>query len=588
MTKYTRVTGKVFGASADPTGDNPEIGQFGSALATTYLGTNDISTIQSLPAWSNGFIGCVTPNTQFPPLPEMTGFGKVLSQQICYLLQQGIAEWDSGTIYYTGNWCSYNNELYFSIADGHSGVVPTDVTKWSKFIGSASRNLGEIVTSSLPLNDNTLHLADGSLLSASNYPEFVSYVANLYNSMPSTIQFSQATQNATLGNNDWRGIAYGNGKFVAVNGYGEYSVSLNGVNWTNPQYIDSPAPIGVASVIYAQGQFVVFTQSGIYTSSDTETWTAAGYFPVSGIKAAAFGNGVYTVLVEVSGLPTVYTAYTTTELSGNNWVSNTLEINAQSVRDIYDVIFSEGRFVAIAKVGSGNTKYAIFSNNGVNWTGEMINSLTLTTDYQSLVYDGVDYILIKSNGATAYSSDLINWSETGVVANLGNRSWIALGKDNEKIVALSSSGYLSNRDLPIFSVFTTEENWQATYTAYGECGKYVYNSTNNTVRIPLYNSYFRNTTNQAQLGGLTPASIPNIKGVFPASENVYKSGTPTPSYGAFELDTYNVVSGQSDNTHFDNDLWNFDASRVSNVYSDTATTVNTQSIKQLVYIVVAK
>lgn len=472
--------------------------------------------------------------------------------------------------------------FYCSKTANNTNNALTDSTKWQLARFGAARNFGEIVTSSLPLTDNTLHLADGSLLSASNYSEFVNYVASLYNSMPSIIQFSQATQNVTLGNNGWREIAYGNGKFVAVNGYGEYSVSLNGVNWTNPQYIDSPAPSGVASVIYAQGQFVVFTQAGnIYTSSDTETWTAVGYFSVSGIKAVAFGNGVYTVLVEVSGSPTVYTAYTTTELSSNNWVSTTLKINAQSVRDIYDVIFSEGRFVAIAKVGPEYTKYAIFSNNGVNWTGEMINSLTLITDYQSLVYDGVDYILINSNGATAYSSDLINWSETGVVANLGNHSWIALGKDNEKIVALSSSGYLSNRDLPIFSVFTTEENWQATYGTYGECGKYVYNSTNNTVRIPLYNSYFRNTINQTQLGSLTPASIPNIKGAF---NHETTSGTAT---GAFSIGS--SIAGENAAPGGDTDhLIEFNAGNYNSIYKDSAITVNTQSIKQLVYIVVAK
>ena len=183
MTKYSRITGKVFGSSADATGNDPEIGQFGSALAGTYNGTSDVATIQSLPAWQKGFISAVTPSTQFPPLPEMTGLCKVLSQQICYLLQQGVAEYDSGTTYYKGNWVSYNNELYFSIADGHTGVVPTDVSKWSKFTGGASRNLGEIVTSSLPLNDNTLHLANGALLTQTDYPEFYSYIANLYNSL---------------------------------------------------------------------------------------------------------------------------------------------------------------------------------------------------------------------------------------------------------------------------------------------------------------------------------------------------------------------------------------------------------------------
>ena len=100
MTKYNRITGKVFGGNANATGDNPEIGQFGSAKDGSYIGTSDISTIQALPAWGKGWVGAVTPETNFPPLPEMTGAMKVLSQQQCYLLQQGIPEWDNATIYY--------------------------------------------------------------------------------------------------------------------------------------------------------------------------------------------------------------------------------------------------------------------------------------------------------------------------------------------------------------------------------------------------------------------------------------------------------------------------------------------------------
>jgi hypothetical protein len=143
MTKYSRITGKVFGAAAEPTGDNPQIGQFGSALAGTYNGTSDIAEIQNLAAWDNGFIGCVTPNTQFPPLPEMTGFGKVLSQQICYLLQQGIAEWDNATNYYTNNWCSLNGKLYIALQDSLNQNPSNTVGYWLEYITTAVHTIGE-------------------------------------------------------------------------------------------------------------------------------------------------------------------------------------------------------------------------------------------------------------------------------------------------------------------------------------------------------------------------------------------------------------------------------------------------------------
>ena len=137
MTQYQRITGKVFGGNATATGSDPQIAQFGSALANTFVGTTDPETIQSLPAWGQGWIGAVTPETQFPPLPEMTGAMKVLSHQICGILQQGVSTWDNGTIYYTGNFCSKNGIVYVSLSDINQGNDPeADTTNWRNYGGA--------------------------------------------------------------------------------------------------------------------------------------------------------------------------------------------------------------------------------------------------------------------------------------------------------------------------------------------------------------------------------------------------------------------------------------------------------------------
>lgn len=125
--KYTRLTGKLFGETASPIDDpilGPAIGQFGSAKLGTYVGTDDVATIQNLTAWSNGWIDAVTPTNQYPALPERTGVDKVLSYQENYILQQGIPEYDANTEYYTDNFCSYNGEIYKSIVDEHTGQQP--------------------------------------------------------------------------------------------------------------------------------------------------------------------------------------------------------------------------------------------------------------------------------------------------------------------------------------------------------------------------------------------------------------------------------------------------------------------------------
>lgn len=132
MAKIERKTAKIFGETAIATGDSPEMGQFGSARAGTYNGTTNIETIQALPAWSQGWTGAVTPDTNFPPLPEMNGVHKVLSYQNAYLLQAGTPEYDSGTTYYTNDMCRVGNIVYYSLTDDNVGNDPaTDTTNWA-------------------------------------------------------------------------------------------------------------------------------------------------------------------------------------------------------------------------------------------------------------------------------------------------------------------------------------------------------------------------------------------------------------------------------------------------------------------------
>lgn len=83
-----------------------------------------------------------------------------------------------------------------SITGGTSGLVPAPLAgDEDKFLkangnwdtipggGGASRNIGEIVASTIPLTDAGLHLLDGALISGSgSYSAFVTYIAGLYNS----------------------------------------------------------------------------------------------------------------------------------------------------------------------------------------------------------------------------------------------------------------------------------------------------------------------------------------------------------------------------------------------------------------------
>ena len=59
-------------------------------------------------------------------------------------------------------------------------------------------------------------------------------------------------------------------------------------------------------------------------------------------------------------------------------------------------------------------------------------------------------------------------------------------------------------------LFETEANWQTSVTNYGVCGKFVYDSENNTVRLPKITGFIEGTTDVTALGDLIEAGLPNI------------------------------------------------------------------------------
>ena len=136
MAKLTRVTGKVFGSNTTATIGG--IGQFGSAITGTPNLTTDVATIQALPAYLNGWGSAVITSRNYPPLEEVTGVLKTISYQACYVLQEGIPEYDINTEYSnTSIVKSINNgiiTLYVSLANNNIGNSLTDTTKWQPVV----------------------------------------------------------------------------------------------------------------------------------------------------------------------------------------------------------------------------------------------------------------------------------------------------------------------------------------------------------------------------------------------------------------------------------------------------------------------
>lgn len=84
-------------------------------------------------------------------------------------------------------------KLYRSLVGNNQGNPLTDATKWQEVqLGGGSRNIGEIVSSTLPIVDSTLYLLNGDVLAGFGiYADFVNYIAELYRENSGAPYFAQ-------------------------------------------------------------------------------------------------------------------------------------------------------------------------------------------------------------------------------------------------------------------------------------------------------------------------------------------------------------------------------------------------------------
>ncbi len=120
MTKINRTTQKIFGINAE----KDDIAVMGSFKSGTPVYTDDIAKLQNT-AFEDGYASTLVAN-EAPFMEEQNGVPYVLSKQLAYLFQEGIAEYDENTTYYTNSICKVANKLYVSKTDDNLGNNPTE------------------------------------------------------------------------------------------------------------------------------------------------------------------------------------------------------------------------------------------------------------------------------------------------------------------------------------------------------------------------------------------------------------------------------------------------------------------------------
>ena len=207
----------------------------------------------------------------------------------------------------------------------------------------------------------------------------------------------------------------------------------------------------------------------------------------------------------------------------------------------------------------------------------------------------------QSTAGTIYgSNDYTNWTPISTYTNTQqahSSSWdINLSSNTGyykyyrwESTACGTGGYWTMSHL-VFTATqrvqkTAEDMWQYFLDTYGVCGKFIYNSEQNTVRLPKISGFVEGTHSINTLGDLVEAGIPNITG----SVNLFGNNSVNIVKGAFSIENPAVPT---DSTKIDtvtsgtNVGLLIDASRSSSIYGNS-NTVQPQSIKVLFYIVVA-
>ena len=415
MSKLLRTTAKVFGINASPADDatsqGPEIGQFGSALIGTYQGTADIATIQSLPAWSQGFIGAVTPTNQYPPLPEMTGFGKVLSYQSAYLYQQGIPEWDAGTVYYANSFCSKNGNIYISNTNANENNDPTDDrVNWRIFEnGGRSHNIFDIV-----IKDHILTYDDTFGFTMQGDYAYKEATAGVRYGYPDFYNKCLAEQEA------------GTATRITVGGY-QFDASVN----SNGHIYYNISDKAVIDNIYSA--YGVAWYFGVDTTNERIVMPRDNYFFRTPLDTSTFAPGSFNY----PGAPAITHTHTRGSMNitgsvvstdGNEALFFADSFNNSGALSLGNFSHSHGAVTA----GSGGCYNSINLNAASGWTGSTSNNSSVSSIYgresNQIMPTSVNMVLYIVTGNTVDESAItINAALQNAIDALEAQETLSIG-----------------------------------------------------------------------------------------------------------------------------------------------------------------
>ena len=388
------------------------------------------------------------------------------------------------------------------VLDSNNETITTTYNEnWS--IGENVRGYGEVFNFAEPLNldtdlktelfalGDTVYQSDLYLAVTDNVSDVTSVSAGLGD---------WNITSASTANMGWSSVTFGNGKFVAVAGYGSGNFKVmhspDGINWTSALLSGTALTEanGWNSVAYGNGRYIAVTDSGsnrVMYSDDGANWTARNaaaqnaWFGV--VYGNVDGNGIW-VAVSVTG------GTTRVMKSSNDGLS--WGLNNTPNDDWVDVAFGNNTFVAVAIRGSGRNRAMYSTSGGSSWDG----SLSVLESWQSVTFGNGKFVAVASTGAqrVAYSTDNgVSWTTVTVPSltwksvTFGNGTFVAVADNGANPVMYSTDGINWTQDTAPASAWVS--------ATFGD-GKFVSIANTGDDRV-MYAGFATNT--QVTLGGST-------------------------------------------------------------------------------------
>ena len=410
------------------------------------------------------------------------------------------------------------------------------------------RNIGELVTSTLPLDDVRLHLLDGSILrSDGHYAQFVEYMENKYLT----------------------------------------SKEYNNTGYTVPEGISLPTitSAGVASG-FESNKYVVLANP-VSVAETVDDVTVHKNFEID-LGKLSFSNitTAQTILSSVgdSSLRVGFASSDRTVFLGSSNMynpsspSSPVNIRAGLINANQDYWIKVGYYE-----DSEDVSHLYIKISEDNWvTSTLVDSASYSGGYAvDPNFSSLDLMVGVSSDINTPSPLLGSYDLSGLK--------IYVTEGDEQVL------YFNGTTAP---GFCTEGEWRASHGAYEVCGKYTYTpSTDDTptlIRLPYVFGFTEGvdpydlSTDNTATGGVIEAGLPNITGSFMPGDSLahLTDYDPTGVFGYVDHteNAYNEGGGNPDDGVYR--TFTFDASRSSSIYGNS-NIVQPQAVRVLYYVVVA-